>query len=288
MREWRRDNLNSTIVDVLDHLVASQALFSTDGSRIVSYASDGIVNVRDATDGKLLNSFDAGVGRIRTVVSDPSDQRLVVGGEDGFRVVDYTGVEIEPLRRGGSPVGSAQVSPDGQSIVVGSDDGSVALWGPDHHPVTIKPVDQRTINEVTFNSDGSRIATADASGSVDIWDVHGTHVTGLRGHEGSATGVRFSPDGRQLVSSGVDGTVRVWDVTTSSPLASIDSEDGAMSYVDISADGRAIVTSARGRQALRLLSCEVCGAPIGDARPVPEAVARRSWSSRAKFTGGGG
>jgi WD40 repeat protein len=155
-------------------------------------------------------------------------------------------------------VGTAQFSPDGQSILIGSDDGSVTLWGPDRHPATIKPVDQRTINEATFNADGSYIATADVSGSVAIWDVHGTRIAGMRGHEGSATGVRFSRDGRQLVSSGVDGTVRVWDVATSSPLAVFDSEDGAVSYVDISTDGRAIVTSARGRQVLRELSCEVC------------------------------
>ena len=258
LRVWRRGDLSAAVIDIPDHGVLSQALFSSDGSKILSYATDGIVNVRDAADGKLLGSFNAGVGRIRTVASDPSDQRLVVGGDDGFRVIDYTGAEIEPLRRGDSPVGAARFSPNGDSVLVGRDDGSVALWGPARNPVTIKPVDYRTINEAEFNSDGSRIVTADASGSVTIWDVHGTRITGMRGHEGSATGVRFSRDDRQAISSGVDGTVRVWDVATSSTLAVIDNGDGATSYVDVSADGT-IVTSARNRKVLRVLKCEACG-----------------------------
>ena len=80
-------------------------------------------------------------------------------------------------------------------MLAGRGDGSLTLWGPDRHPLTIKPADYPTVYDAVFNSDGSLIASVPAaSGSVDIWDLHGARVTDLRGHKGPATGVRFGRD----------------------------------------------------------------------------------------------
>ena len=71
--------------------------------------------------------------------------------------------------------------------------------------------------------------------------------------------MRFTGDGQLLVTAGYDGTVRVWNIKTQRLLMNFENTDGAASYVDVSPDGSTIVKSAESGQALRVLSCEVCG-----------------------------
>jgi WD40 repeat protein len=258
LRVWRRADL-ATLLDIPDHDQRSQAVFSSDGSKIVSYSDDGRVNVRAAVDGTLQEHFDPHVGRIRTVAPDPTDQRLAIGGENGrLSVVFYGGAAVETLSETGSPVNTTSFSPDGRSVLAGRADGSLELWGPDRHQVTIKPVDYKPVYKAVFGRGGSAIASADSSGSVNVWDVHGHTVAVLRGHEGLASAVHFRGDTGQLVSSGADGTVRVWDVDTQALLMSFENTDGFASYVDVTRDGSTILKSAENGQALRLLSCAVC------------------------------
>ena len=196
---------------------------------------------------------------IRTVAPDPAGRRLVVGGDDGrLVVVDERGAGIETLSTAGSPVYSALFSPDGGSVLAGRGDGSLTLWGPDRHPLTIKPADYAAVYDTVFNADGSLIASVDSSGSVDVWDRGGRSVAVLRGHRGPASAVRFGQDGQHVYSSGADGTVRVWDLRTEELLMTFPDTDGVVSFIDVSPDGT-ILKSAETQKALRLLSCEVCG-----------------------------
>ena len=133
LRVFRGNDL-ATVLDIADHPARSEALFATDGTRIISYGREGTINLRDA-DGRLLTSFDPGVGAVRTVATDPADRRLVVGGDNGrLVVVDYGGRALETLTTAGSPVRSARFSPDGHSVLVGRLDGDLTLWGSDRHP----------------------------------------------------------------------------------------------------------------------------------------------------------
>jgi WD40 repeat protein len=277
LRVWRRADL-ALLFDVPDHRQHSHAVFSSDGSKIFSYGynGDGVVHVRDAVDGALLARLEPGIGPIRTVDSDPADRRLVVGGETGrLAVVDHRGVGIETLTAAGSPVNTAWFSPDGRSILAGRDDGSLVLWGPDRQPVMIKPVDHRPVEEAVFGRGGSLVASADAGGGINVWDTAGRSVAVLRGHEGRASAVRFTGDGELLVTTGYDGTVRVWNVATQGLLMNFENTDGAASYVDISPDGSTIVKSAESGQALRVLSCEVCG-PLDSVEKLAQPRAFRT------------
>ena len=71
-------------------------------------------------------------------------------------------------------VWSVAFSPDGKTLVSGSNDGTVRLW--------------------------------DVTTQQQIGDP-------LNGHDGVIRSVAFSPDGKTLVSGGADGTARLWDVS---------------------------------------------------------------------------
>jgi WD40 repeat protein len=259
LRIWRLPDL-APVLDIPDHTGRSQALFSSDGRHVITYGSDGVVAVRDSTDGRQVAAFAPDVGVINSVAADPTDQRLVVGGDSGrLSIVDNRGAVVESLTTGGSPVLSASFSPDGRSVVAGRFDGSITSWGPDRMPRTVRPSNFRAVYDLDFDTEGTLLAVADASGSIDIWDPEGRQVAVLLGHAGPVSAVRYRRDGEQLVSSGADGTVRVWDTRTYEQLTTFPAADGSASFVDFSPDGRTIVKSAENQHALRLLACDLCG-----------------------------
>ena len=91
-----------------------------------------------------------------------------------------TALEQNLLQGHTSGVNSVAFSPDGRSIVSGSDDRSVRLWNAE----TRQPIGQP-----------------------------------LQGHTGSVLSVAFSPDGRRIVSGSSDRSVQLWDSDWSGWLA---------------------------------------------------------------------
>lgn len=101
---------------------------------------------------------------VRVWNADGTGQPLVLQGSEG-----------ETFLRGDRPV-----SPDGERIVSGSNDGRVQIW-----PINGAgaPIELRTtgkpINCATWSADGKRIAAASDDGTVIVW----TDITPLRSAE---------------------------------------------------------------------------------------------------------
>lgn len=110
--------------------------------------------------------------RPSAVCFTPDNQRLVVGGEDGFTVVfdAHTGQQLLEL-----------------------------------------PKHQSSIMSVAVHPDGSRIVTASYDSTVKLWDARsGDLMHTFREHNKPVYSVTFSLDGETLVSGGEDGIVRAW------------------------------------------------------------------------------
>ncbi|MDJ0539738.1 MAG: WD40 repeat domain-containing protein, partial [Microcystis sp. M53603_WE2] len=113
-----------------------------------------------------------------------------------------------------SAVTSVNFSPDGKTLVSGSDDKTIKLWnvetGQKLH--TLKGHDG-TVYSVNFSPDGKTLVSGSDDGTIILWDVEtGKEIRTLKGHDGSVYSVNFSPDGKTLVSGSDDGTIILWDV----------------------------------------------------------------------------
>ena len=107
-------------------------------------------------------------------------------------------------------------SPDGKTIVSGSNDRTVRIWDVNTQ-TEIGTLEGHTdaVNSVAFSPDGKTIASGDQHGTVRLWDVGTqTGMGTLKGHISSVNSVSFSPGGKTIASGSDDGTVLLWNITS--------------------------------------------------------------------------
>ncbi|MEM9214798.1 MAG: TIR domain-containing protein [Cyanobacteria bacterium P01_F01_bin.150] len=143
-------------------------------------------------------------------------------------------------------VRSVSFSPDGQTLVSGSDDTTVKLWD----VVTGEQLNSFTGHDnwvwsVGFSPDGQTLVSGSADKTIKLWDVEsGKELRSFTGHDRHVLRVRFSPDGQTLVSGSADKTAKLWDVATGEQLRSFTGHDESFSSVSFSSDGQTLVSGS--------------------------------------------
>jgi WD40 repeat protein len=145
------------------------------------------------------------------------------------------------LRENQGPVLDVAYEPDGGTVVVAGDDGTMRLWEPESGNVRTIDAGQGPLRAVAISPDGRETATAGEDGTVRVWDASGQPDRVLRGHQGGVNALAFRPDGRSLASAGDDGTVRIWRVSDGRARVIRAHEGGALS-VAFSPDGRRLAS----------------------------------------------
>ncbi|KAJ1299937.1 hypothetical protein OPQ81_005378 [Rhizoctonia solani] len=117
-----------------------------------------------------------------------------------------------------SKVRSVSISPKGDRIVAGSENGSIHVYDMHTGAIVLGPFrgHKRSIRSVAFSADGMHIASGSEDRTVIIWDARtSSMVTGpLHGHKSYVWSIAFSPDGSRVISGSIDSTITVWDTLT--------------------------------------------------------------------------
>jgi WD40 repeat protein len=182
------------------------------------------------------------------------------------QVIENIVTSSTPDSHGGS-VTSVAFSPDGLSIVSGSQDGTVRLWKLDGTPAGFDFMGNgNPITSVAFSPDGLSIVSGSQDGTVRLWNLDGTPI-GLpfTGHTGSVTSVAFSPNGLSIVSgsesgSSHDHTVRLWNLDGTPIGLPFKGHGNSINSVAFSPDGLSIVS---GSDDCTVRLWELDGTPIG-------------------------
>ena len=190
-------------------LVESVAL-SPDG-RTVAGAGMGIW----ATDtGKLVHEAPAKNPYAGAVVFSKDGKYLITVGQEATVVWETaTGKKVDRLTGAGNRRPCAALSPDGQLLAIGGEDGVVRLWD----WAAAKEVRQicrlaLPVHTVAFSRDGKTLACGGNWGTIRLWDVAtGKPKETVPGHQEGLTSVVYAPGAARIATTGWDGTVRLWE-----------------------------------------------------------------------------
>ncbi|MFM7072334.1 MAG: hypothetical protein ACKO38_11150, partial [Planctomycetota bacterium] len=232
---------------------------STDGKTVLVGCADKSIRQFALAGGAAGPTAANLPAAIRGVAWSADGQRFAATLADGaIRVWTAAGELLEDFDLGATVPSGLAFTPDGKSVVVGSDDRQVrvakllAL-----RKITASP---QPLTSVAFSIDAATVATGGRDKSVGLWNVaSGAAVRACAGAADAITSVAISPDGQKVLATARDKQLRVWTLASGQiagtyPLpfqavgvrlsrdglrAAVTDEDGSVQVVDI-ATGRVL------------------------------------------------
>jgi WD40 repeat protein len=191
------------------------AFLSPNGKLLWTRDSGGRVYAWDTATNELHGSLDVGGGHTAVGLRSGSMLVATVTGTDVIRWDLLDPRRVGPVLRHPEEVTSLAISPSGNLLATGCEDGSAQLWD----MATGKAHGNRlehlyTVAGVAFSPNGKTLLTWGQKNNVVLWDVAtGKPASPALPHGSEITAALFSPDSRSVaVVSGT--TVYIWDVAT--------------------------------------------------------------------------
>jgi WD40 repeat protein len=195
-----------------------QAVYSADGTRLITAGGDGTVRIWDASDGSLVHKLQHerhdGKRPRYGIVAASHDGRLVAAIDTVGEVVHVwdagTGTPITELHNNAAELPALAFSADGRWLATGGGNDvrvfDTSTWT---RALTIAGPHVRRLS---FDPSGPHLVTGTASGDVAIWAIpSGTRMLHLREMGEPSAGVGGAPAGGLVVAASRDGTEQIWD-----------------------------------------------------------------------------
>jgi WD40 repeat protein len=237
---------------------ATDALFSRDGSRLVTYSvPHGLIpgggwpgadpaRLWDAETGRLVAVLNGHEQALVAAAFDAGGTRLVTtSGETMARVWDAkTGQPISVLTDHQGILDEASFNPSGDRLITYGRDWTARIWSTSGGPVlaALKHGDQ--VTSASFSPDGKIVLTSSLDGATALWDSDSGRRRALLRQGASTTVASFSRDGSKLIAASADGRVHVWDTTNGSELGVPIDHQPRIDAMDLTADARLAVTGS--------------------------------------------
>ncbi len=170
-----------------------------------------------------------------------------------LREANLSGVQMSGVQFGEWPylqeeseVNSCAYSPDGNTCVMGLDNGKISLYRTsDLEKIHTLEGHKDCVNSVVYSPSGAELASGSRDSTVRVWDVEsGALRHTLNGHEGSVRSVVYSPSGAELASGSGDRTIRVWDVKSGALCHTLEGHKGSVRSVVYSPSGAELASGS--------------------------------------------
>jgi WD40 repeat protein len=143
-------------------------------------------------------------------------------------------------------------SADGNTLVLGSDDGTVRFYDVGTRALLGNPVaaHKGKVMCVTYSRDNKLIATADDTGEIILWDglKHTQTGTFPKEHSGAVECLAFSLDGKLLASGGDDWSISLWDPQKLTHVDTLKGHSNVVYALAFGSDQKTLASAGRDRQ----------------------------------------
>jgi WD40 repeat protein len=247
--------------------VVRQAMFTPDGSQIITFADDGQLMVWDAGLGRKLTSIqlehNVPPRSPGLIIEDQLARRatgLVIAGNGlwaaAYGRTLYIGSNIRqpdsvrPVTDHTAPIISLAMSPDGKRLASGDYSGDIIVRDATDGRALRRFHNPRP-QALALSNDGGLLFAGMHDGGLFVWDTNKGTLLGTRGFGDGINSMALSPDGRALAMAlGVrDGVVRVWEPGTGNFRGDLRGHHDEVLRVVWSQDGKSLLTASRDQTA---------------------------------------
>ena len=245
--QWRRAEEESLRAESSEHAAWALSVVRTDPEQSLRRAVEAVEKAATTTsEGALRDALGAAIVRKlwsvplarASAVSFSPDGRLLAAGSASGETPGRVGiwdVATGQLQRSLCDRGVTVVrwTPDGRSLVLGLDDGSIALWedarqGGSNVAPLVRAEDVEQIEDMDVRPDGRELAVAAGDKGLLRFELELGSTTALsharlKAHPAPAArdaiaSVAYSPDGARLAIAGSKGTVALVDTASDQVL----------------------------------------------------------------------
>ncbi len=257
---------------------------SPDGKRLAIYvptdkAAGPPIAIHDYATGQLLRRF-GGKETPAKLLFSPDGKVLAASEWSRSRDIELWdpsgGHRLHTLKGHKNRIWSIAFSPDGKTLVSGSDDKTMRFWDVAAGKEVRQIKHSQGIGKIAWSPDGKLLASIDTiehfdkeygsgywsnDNRVRIWDAEtGKELRTLAARTSEGTpdamfGIRnltFAPDGKTLLTGNPDGTLRIWDPTTGKELRQFPGFAGASGPFAFTPDAKGLAV-VDGGCSIRLL-----------------------------------
>jgi WD40 repeat protein len=224
---------------------ATGVAYNPTGKEIISFGSDQVIRVWDATDGHERAAYPGLKSWVAPVTVGMGGKQAVSGSVDNtLRLWDTTtGKELMTFKGHATRPLAVVMSVDGKTVASASQDGIIRVWD------TATGTERGSIKRdqmigltppLLVLPDGKTVVTTGSPITIRLWDsATGQERVLPTGHKGFILSLTVSADGQTLASVGQDRTTRVLDVTTGKERAVV---PVATTTAALSGDGQLIAS----------------------------------------------
>ena len=220
----------------------------------------------DVKTGELILRFEDIERDVPSLAITPNeDFALTASTDHNLYLWDMeSGEQLQAFEGHTDLVRTVAINPTGSRAISGGGDGEVVLWNLEKGEI-LAHFDAHTagVTDIAF-SPGGRIALSVATdNTIILWDLfNAAEINRFEGHEAAVLDVAFSPNGNHFVSaSGAydpaapiieEDNLRLWNLESGEQTGSLDWHVSDIFQMDISPDGRRVLSGHMTDASLRL------------------------------------